>query len=364
MQRYDAVIVGGGPAGATCARALVAGGLDVLVIDRARFPRDKTCAGWITPAVVDALDLSLDDYRQGRVCQAITGFRTGRMGGRLVDTRFGVTVSYGICRIEFDEYLLTRSGARRLEDTPVTSLRRRAGGWVINGQIETPMVVGAGGHFCPVARALGARPADERSVVAQEMECTLTRGQAGACRVEPEMPELHLCRDLLGYGWCFRKGDRLNIGLGRHDPAGLNVHVRAFASALVAGGRVPPDLPARWAGHAYLLRDASTRTLADDGVLLAGDAAGLASAVSGEGIRPAVASGALAAATIIAARGRYTRDRLRAYGAGLDAMYPRSRRSALSRLPRGLTTILVGPLLSTPWFSRRVLLERWFLQAA
>ncbi|MDH4066151.1 MAG: FAD-dependent oxidoreductase, partial [Acidobacteriota bacterium] len=49
----DALIVGGGPAGSSCARVLVQAGLHVIVLDRARFPRDKTCAGWITPAVVD-----------------------------------------------------------------------------------------------------------------------------------------------------------------------------------------------------------------------------------------------------------------------------------------------------------------------
>lgn len=364
MERRDAVIVGGGPAGSSCAGALAAAGLDVLVIDRARFPRDKTCAGWITPAVVEALDLPVDDYRQRHVCQPITGFRTSRMGSAPVETRFGATVSYGICRLEFDHYLLERSGARRLEGTPVTRLERRGGGWVINGRIETPMLVGAGGHLCPVARGLGARPGDEPAIVAQEVELRLTPMQAAQCRVDPEMPDLQLCRDLRGYGWCFRKGDRLNIGLGRQDPAELPSHVRAFAEALVSSGTIPPGLAMRWKGHAYLLRDASTRTAVDDGVLLAGDAAGLACAVSGEGIRPAIESGLLAAATILAARGRYTRDALQSYADGLEARFPRSRRSPLSSWSRGLAAAVAGPLLSTPWFSRHVLLERWFLQAA
>ncbi len=50
----DVLIVGGGPAGATCARQLTRAGLDVLVMDKQHFPRDKVCAGWITPAVVAA----------------------------------------------------------------------------------------------------------------------------------------------------------------------------------------------------------------------------------------------------------------------------------------------------------------------
>ena len=52
MDRCDVLIVGGGPAGSSCAWRLVTAGLDVVVVDKANFPRDKVCAGWITPAVV------------------------------------------------------------------------------------------------------------------------------------------------------------------------------------------------------------------------------------------------------------------------------------------------------------------------
>ena len=63
-ERRDAVIVGGGPAGSTLARALVRSGAAVTVLDKRRFPRDKTCAGWITPAVFGSLELDLEDYRR------------------------------------------------------------------------------------------------------------------------------------------------------------------------------------------------------------------------------------------------------------------------------------------------------------
>ena len=49
MDTCDALVVGGGPAGSSCARALERAGLDVVVLDRASFPRDKVCAGWVTP---------------------------------------------------------------------------------------------------------------------------------------------------------------------------------------------------------------------------------------------------------------------------------------------------------------------------
>ncbi|MEZ5419801.1 MAG: hypothetical protein R2708_20990 [Vicinamibacterales bacterium] len=70
----------GGPAGSSCARALVAAGLEVVVIDRARFPRDKVCAGWITPDVVAHLGLDLADYAAGRALEPLTTFRVSLLG--------------------------------------------------------------------------------------------------------------------------------------------------------------------------------------------------------------------------------------------------------------------------------------------
>ena len=55
MDSCDVLIVGGGPAGSTCARQLAKAGCDVLVMDKSAFPRDKVCAGWITPAVIESL---------------------------------------------------------------------------------------------------------------------------------------------------------------------------------------------------------------------------------------------------------------------------------------------------------------------
>ena len=113
MEAADVVIIGGGPAGSTAARALRQRGADVVVWDRKRFPRDKICAGWITPHVVAALQLDLDEYAaSGRTCQPIRGFQVSRQGDREARVRYPDVVSYGIRRCEFDDYLLARAGAR------------------------------------------------------------------------------------------------------------------------------------------------------------------------------------------------------------------------------------------------------------
>lgn len=361
MMRCDALVVGGGPAGSTCAWKLRQAGLDVLVIDQATFPRDKTCAGWITPRVVETLALAVDEYRRGRVFQPVSAFRTSRMSGPPVETRFADAVSFGICRCEFDDYLLRRSGARVLDGTAVTRIERRGMLWVVNDEIEAPLLVGAGGHFCPVAQHLGAVLADETIVAAQEVEIALTPEDAASCDVEPGVPELFFCDDLKGYGWIFLKEDVLTIGLGREDRRGLHAHVESFAAARAAGSlaRLRPRL--RWKGHAYLLRDHSMRRIVDDGVLLVGDAAGLAHACSGEGIGPAVDSARLAAQTILEADGRYEEARLAPYRERLKAWRPAGSIGHL--LPERLAVPLGSWLLDRAWFARRVVIERWFLGA-
>ena len=111
MDSYDVVIVGGGPAGSSCAWALKRAGLKVAILDRRVFPRNKVCGGWITPAVLEELQIQPAEYGSGCVLQPITGFRTSYMGGREVETCYGKPISYGIRRFEFDDYLLQRSGA-------------------------------------------------------------------------------------------------------------------------------------------------------------------------------------------------------------------------------------------------------------
>ncbi|HJX16769.1 MAG TPA: NAD(P)/FAD-dependent oxidoreductase [Acidiferrobacterales bacterium] len=374
MESCDVLIVGGGPAGTTLAWKLKAAGLDVLILDKKTFPRDKTCAGWITPAVVETLKLDTADYAQGRVFQPIRRFVTGTIGGDEVHTEYGTTVSYGIRRFEFDDYLLQRCGARVVLGEPLKSLKHEGDGWVVNGKLHAPLVVGAGGHFCPVARYLGANlGADEKIIAAQEIEFEMSAAQQRACNVAEDRPELYFCADLKGYGWIFRKGNFLNIGLGREDNHRLAEHVSAFCEGLKQQGRIPADIPGKFHGHAYLLYPLAPRQLVDDGLLLIGDAAGLAYPQSGEGIRPAIESAILAADAILAAHGnpavspsnRYQRAQLEPYVAQLTARFGERLQgetpAAPGRFVQRFKETLAHWLLRRGWFARHVVIDRWFL---
>ncbi|MBX3026747.1 NAD(P)/FAD-dependent oxidoreductase [bacterium] len=366
MESADVLIVGGGPAGSTAAWALRQQGADVLVWDRASFPRDKICAGWITPHVVAALGLDLSAYAAGgRTCQPIRGFQVSRQGDREARVRYPDVVSYGIRRCELDHYLLARAGARRHLGEPVRTLVRRDGHWVVNDAVRAPVLIGAGGHFCPVAQRLGARLGHgEPIIAAQETEFAIPAAGSGY-RVDPDLPEIFFTRDLKGYGWVFRKGDHINIGLGRQGNAHLAQHVAAFVDWLAARGTVPATLGGTLKGHPYLLYGQAPRPLSGDGALLVGDAAGLAYPKSGEGIRPAVESALLAARAIAGAGGRVDAGARDAYErAVVDRFGPRQAApSLLDRLPSALLAALAGRLFGQRWFARRVVLDDWFFHA-
>jgi geranylgeranyl reductase family protein len=357
MIRCDALIVGGGPAGSTAARLLRLAGWNVAVLDRARFPRDKVCAGWLTPAVFPLLDLTPAEYRAtGLTLQEITAFRTSVVGSRAIETRYPHVVSYAIRRCEFDTFLLQRAGARVLEGTFVRTLRHDRGKWIVNDAIEAPVVIGASGHFCPIARHLRGHD-DHTPIVAKEAEFPISEDQT---EVSGTMPELFFCRDLQGYAWCVRKGNYLNVGIGRRGHQGFATYIKDFVSFLEQQRTVTDISNVRWHGHAYLGSGVGTMPVTGPGLILVGDAAGLAYPESGEGIRPAIESGRLAAETLIANNGRCGMEDLQPYAETLRRLHPAAREN-----PAPVKAALAAAgrvLLNSPAFTKRVVLDRWFLR--
>lgn len=366
MKQVDILIVGGGPAGSTLAHSLSGSDLAVAIMDKAEFPRHKVCAGWVTPAVMQELQIDLVDYSRGNVLQAIYGFKISQMGRKQVRSHFqGDPVSYGIRRIEFDDYLLRRSGAELLLGQAFNKMERIETGWQVNDSIEARLVVGAGGHFCPVARAIGAKGVSELSVAAQEIEFEMTAEQIASCPIAGETPELFFTPDLKGYGWVFRKGDYLNIGLGREDKHKLSGHVQAFCRQLKQEGKIPHDTPEKFDGHAYLLYPHAMRHIVADNVMLIGDAAGLAYPQSGEGIRPAVESALFAALVVRDCEGNYRSEKLQAYYELIEQRFGQRqpKPGLLERLPLGIKQAVASRLMKTQWFTRNIITNRWFLHS-
>jgi menaquinone-9 beta-reductase len=299
MKKYDAVIIGGGPAGSSCARKLVEAGVDVVVLDGTTFPRVKLCAGWVSPPIWDLLELAPQDYPRGlwEWHKGIVHFR----GGRYTLAQRG----YFIRRYELDDFLLRRSKAPVVEGHHVKTIERASdGSWLIDGQFQATYLIGAGGNNCPVARALF--PEREPPCGTQEREFEADAADIAACRAGLDgEPEVLLHDDLAGYSWNVPKTGWLNIGAATTVaravlPAWRNA--RAFFEGNGGSGTVPvsarPSLD-KMKGHGY--SGFTPRHLSScfaDNAFLIGDSLGLAHPTTGEGILPAVLSGNMCASAI------------------------------------------------------------------
>ena len=368
MAPHDVIVVGGGPGGSTAAWRLARAGLRPVLLDAAVFPRVKICAGWVTHEALT--DAQVDPQKYPLTIQAFSACRFEFQGER-TETRWRRPASYGILRREFDHYLLDRARAAGVdvrEGARVTEVTQEAAGVRVvspHGTFTAPVVIGAGGHRCPVSHAFGQVSEREEVVVAQESETRLTAERVESLGHWWEAPELYVEPDLKGYGWYFPKGDVLNIGVGCVSGPGAELPRRrdALVSALRTAGRLPPDLAIEpFRGHAYVVRRRAPRRLAGDRFCLVGDAAGLARDLSGEGIGPAIKSGILAAEAVEARLRRgagldaYATEIVRRYGTGETGWLARQ----LARIPDSWARRFVRAVLNTEATRRHLVFGRIF----
>lgn len=304
MSVLDVLVVGGGPAGSTCAHYLARAGARVAVVDRARFPRVKLCSGWLSRPVWDVLEMSPRDYPGGR-----WEWRTCHVRYRGEDRAIPCR-GWFIRRFELDDFLLRRSGAELHLGVAVDAVARdRDGLWSVAG-LQARHLVGAGGTHCPIARSsmrsrpLGPVGVQEHEFRADAQAIAQTRaGQDGE-------PELLLHDDLSGYSWNVPKTDWLNVGTGTADPKQVRNAWQSARASFLAAGHLPPGIEVEldaMKGYSYYLYhpdhlQAAARVdgKGQAGVYLVGDSLGLAHPLTAEGILPAVLSGRLLAEAILA----------------------------------------------------------------
>jgi geranylgeranyl reductase family protein len=296
---HDAAIVGGGPAGATVARELARQGLRVIVLERERLPRYKSCAGGIPVRTERLLDFPIGDV----VEDTVTGIEISYLGRRGFRREAGGAIARMVMRDRFDALLLDQAreaGADVLEGAAVRHVRGVDDGFALEtdrGAVTCRYLVGADGANSRVGRDLGLGAGMFENVALEAEICA----PPAAMRRWRSLINLDVGYRPWGYAWVFPKENRLSIGLVLPDGSGrdLRPNLHRYLSRLGLGeARVE-----RLVGHKIPARRGN-ELIACNGVLLVGDAAGLTDEFTEEGIYYAVHSGQIAARHILGAHGR------------------------------------------------------------
>jgi flavin-dependent dehydrogenase len=292
MKHYRVIVIGGGPAGAVCAGRLVEEGIDCLVLDKSVFPRSKVCAGWVTPGVFRNLGLPPSEYPHPLTVFPKLMINLGRFPLR----RTGL--QYAIRRIEFDDWLLKRSGADFFQHE-VKEILPTDFGYQIDGQFKADYLVGAGGTHCPLYQQFFKRshPRNGTSIVAMEEEYKF-EWLDSTCRL------WFFWEGLPGYAWYVPKTDGyVNIGIGgnakkiKGDGGSIREYWHKYIKFLVDHGYIN-ERECNPQGYTYFLRGRDP-VIRKGNLYLVGDSAGLSTLDMGEGIGPAIQSGLLAAQSIV-----------------------------------------------------------------
>jgi geranylgeranyl reductase family protein len=337
VERFDAIVVGAGPAGSTAAYRLASGGAQVLLLDRARFPRDKPCGGGLTYRAVRQLPVSVEPVVEDVVDRFELGFRYGRRFERGGEGPLVLMTQ----RRRLDAHLAEQAaaaGADFRDGVRATGLELDdAGGTVrFDGTAATaPVVIGADGVNGLVARTLGA---SRRHGVALE-------GNVGYADASEDRWRGRAVVELGtvpgGYAWVFPKGDHVNVGVGGWESEGP--HLRRHLDRACAEYGLPAERLESLRGYRLPMRR-SGDTVRKARALLVGDAAGLVDPLSGDGMYEAFVSARLAAASVLAGE-------LDAYEPALERELARTlaaswkAKLALERFPRLVFGVARIPLV-------------------
>jgi geranylgeranyl reductase family protein len=337
----DVIVVGAGPAGTSAAYHLARAGLDVLILEKSSFPREKVCGDGLTPRAVDelrALGLDLSSWYRTEGVRLIASGRTLEIPW---PSGHGLTRT----RTDLDEILARNAvaaGATLEENTKVTAplegKGRVTGVRTSTGDHEARLVIAADGASSRLSVAVGLHPRRDRPI-----------GIAGrryyrSPRHDDAHLEIWLDLARAGYGWVFGMGDgTCNVGvalLRSEHPDYHRLLTRWLDRLPAAWGFTDTNATGPLRGAA-LPMGYSRRPHYLPGLLLAGDSGGMVNPFSGEGIAYSLEAGRIAAETIIKAQRAPSPDEIL-------QTYPSAIRAANGRpftLARAFTRALDNPHL-------------------
>ena len=320
MTVYDLAVCGAGPAGAATAYYAAKKGLTVALLDKAHFPRDKACGGLLTPRTFTELPGLSDAIAKVVECKSERVNLFSPSGRWMVDHPFGADSPSNIRRQDFDHTLVKAAqdlGAQLMENSRMAGFTvgtdEESGSRVAlklrgaKGQEELTarLLIGAEGPLGQCTRyireryqipawndkQMGTAVMWEAHVGSDFIESAYGAGHKLLVHFKPE--------NMDGYAWVFPKADTLNIGFGGYnrDIRGMSIKdtFKRYVELLRKEGYYPRDMAVcRHKGAPLPLAGPIKRSYTD-GLMLVGDAAGLVSPLSGEGIFYSMRSGLLAA---------------------------------------------------------------------
>ena len=337
VEHFDALVVGAGPAGSTAALHLARAGVEVLLVDKARFPRDKPCGGGLTGRALRHLPCDV-----APVVERVVDRMVLRAGYRTTVDRTGREPLIAMTqRRRLDLHLAEQAaaaGAEFRDDVRISGIELDDSG--VSASIGTTRVrasflVGADGANGAVARTVGLGDGIVRGVALE--------GNVPWAALERSDYESAAWVELGvvpgGYGWVFPKGDHANLGVGGWMEEGPRL--RGHLDRLARAHEVDPAQLSDVRGHRLPMRELGAPA-ARGHALLVGDAAGLVDPLSGDGMYEAFVSARLAAEAIVEGRPE-------AYEASLSAALDRhaaaswKAKRAADRYPRACLWALRAP---------------------
>jgi len=277
MAAYDVAVIGAGPAGSTCAYGLARAGARVLIVDKARFPRDKPCGGGVTLRAARLLPFSIDPVVEDVVERIDVGLDFRWHFAR----QARAPLAYMTQRRRLDHFLLQQAedAGAQVQLGAATDVRALDADAIVvadgcNG--TTAKQLGLGGGIVHGVALEANYPHDARYAHAMTVEMACVRG---------------------GYGWIFPKGDHVNVGVGGNEKEGPTL--RAALRRMCEAYGIDPASASDVRGYRLPMRTAATSLVRGNAAVI-GDAAGLVDPFSGDGMYEAFYSAKLVADAILA----------------------------------------------------------------
>jgi len=289
-QDYEIIVVGAGPAGATLAYELASRGINTLILEKARLPRYKCCAGGLTVKAANLLGIDIDEFVENKISGALVSFASESpfIGS------YSNTIMYTVRRDKFDYALVKRAeaaGAHLLHGVEAKRVQLNNTGVEVSttsGDFRARFVAGADGARSIVSSATGIKMSP-RHVIGIQTEVRVDEKEL--LKRKPQIT-VDLGRIHGGYAWVFPKTDHLSIGVAclANKARDLKQRYQEFLDSLNLG----QYSITKFNGGILPVCTGKAVVAKGRGVLL-GDAAGLADPLTGEGIYHAILSARLVA---------------------------------------------------------------------